>query len=148
MEKRLEKEYFCKVLNIFVKKLIKQGKKEKSINLNLNLLKKFKFVEKEYNGLKVLGDSVYNVSPKLEIISKKVGGGRYQIPVPLNEKKQISEGVSNLLKITKLKSYGDLESKLLNELVKAYNKEGEAVLKKESLYDLASKNRANLKFLK
>lgn len=112
----------------FRSKLIKNGHKVRGEKVFFKVLRDIKRNE-GVRPVEMLFESIDNISPKVSVISKKVGGSRYQIPVPIKENKEYGVGVSWLLNSVKSTRKGNISDNLLNELYLAKRKEGE-VLKK------------------
>ncbi len=127
-------------------KLIKNGHKVRGEKVFFSLLRSIKKQENQ-RPINVLLDSIDNISPKVMVISKKVGGSRYQIPVPIKENKEYGIGVSWLLNSVQSMKKGDLKNNILNEVYLAKRKEGEVIKKKNALHKVAVTNIAFLKFI-
>lgn len=93
-------------------------------------------------GLNIFEQAIKNVSPALELKSRRVGGANYQVPVPVTgERKQTLaiRWIGEACRKCKGKSMAD---KLAGELIDASNKEGTAMKKREDTHRMAEANKA------
>lgn len=140
------KKNYKDVSKNLISKLIKRGGKLRGERIFLDVLRNIKKKEKS-RGINLILNSIENLSPKVMVISKKVAGSRYQIPVPIKENKEFGLGCSWLINSVSSIKKGKIEENLLKEIYLAKNKEGEVVKKKNALHQVAIKNIAFLKFL-
>ncbi len=97
--------------------------------------------------VRALETALDNIKPKLEVRSRRVGGANYQVPVPVNGDRQIALAMKWLIAAAR-SARGSKESweSLSNQLILAYNGEGEAVRKREDVQRMAESNRAFAQF--
>jgi small subunit ribosomal protein S7 len=96
----------------------------------------------ETEPLLVLAQAVTNVTPTLEVRSRRVGGATYQIPIPVEAARGQALAIRWLIDVSRAKTGKPFEERLGEELVAAYNGEGAAVKKKEEMHRIAEANRA------
>jgi small subunit ribosomal protein S7 len=82
------------------------------------------------------------VSPTLEVRSRRVGGSNYQIPTPVRGSRRFSLATRWLLTAAKSKHGTAMSERLANELIAAANNEGDAIKKKDDVQRMAESNRA------
>jgi len=82
--------------------------------------------------LEVFDRALKNVSPVVEVKSKRVGGANYQVPTEVRGERQFTLACRWLLGIARGKSGSSMSQRLAHELMEAANNQGEAV-KKRSL---------------
>jgi len=88
-------------------------------------------------------DAVFkNVSPSMEVRSRRVGGATYQVPVPVRTERKQMLSMRWLINAARAKSGTDMASRLAQELVDAYNNDGEAIRMKNNVHKMAEANRA------
>jgi small subunit ribosomal protein S7 len=92
--------------------------------------------------MEVLNQAVNNIKPALEVRSRRVGGANYQVPMPVTEERQESLALRWLVKITRNKKGKAFEQRLTEEIIKAYNGEGDAVRIKVETERMAEANKA------
>jgi small subunit ribosomal protein S7 len=90
----------------------------------------------------VLVKAVLNVSPDIEIKTKKIGTNVYQVPRALTEDKKINLGIKFILQACKARKEYTMVDKLTSELIDAYNNKGLAIKKKDEIHKLAEINKS------
>ena len=86
--------------------------------------------------------AIQNVSPMVEVRSKRVGGATYQVPVEVKGGRALSLALRWILGAARTKKGKPMAEKLAEELMLAYKKEGTAFKKKEDTHRMAEANRA------
>ncbi|HLD96213.1 MAG TPA: 30S ribosomal protein S7 [Patescibacteria group bacterium] len=92
--------------------------------------------------LLVLTQAVTNVTPQLEVRSRRVGGATYQVPTQVRTERAQALAIRWLVNSARSKKGSPLVERLAQELTAAYNNEGTAVKKKEEVQRIADANRA------
>lgn len=92
--------------------------------------------------LEVFETAVKNVSPLLEVKSKRVGGANYQIPLQVRAERRMQLAYRWLLIAARAKKGKPMAEKLADELMLAADNQGEAVKKKMDVQRMAEANRA------
>lgn len=92
--------------------------------------------------VEVFTQALKNVAPLLEVRSKRVGGSNYQIPIPVKGDRKLMLSYRWIIEAAKAKKGAAMHKKLAEELVAAYNREGTAVKKRETIHKMAESNRA------
>ncbi|MDO8474370.1 MAG: 30S ribosomal protein S7 [bacterium] len=92
--------------------------------------------------VEVYEQSIQNVSPMVEVRSKRVGGATYQVPVEVKGSRALSLALRWVLGAARSKKGKPMAEKLAEELMLAYKKEGTAFKKKEDTHRMAEANRA------
>lgn len=125
----------------FINYIMKKGKKslaQKIVYTSFDLIKE----KAKKEPLEVFTQAVKNVAPMLEVRSKRVGGANYQIPVPVKGDRKLMLAYRWIIDAARSKKGAPISQKLAEELVNAYNKEGVAVRKRETVHKMAEANRA------
>ncbi|PIR66621.1 MAG: 30S ribosomal protein S7 [Parcubacteria group bacterium CG10_big_fil_rev_8_21_14_0_10_36_14] len=94
------------------------------------------------DSLVVFETAIKNVSPQLEIRSKRVGGANYQIPFPVKGDRKFALASRWILGASRDKKGRRMAEKLAEELMAAAKNEGTAIKKKEDVQRMAEANRA------
>ncbi len=92
--------------------------------------------------MEIFDGAVRNVGPEVEVKSKRVGGGNYQIPMPVSGERRTTLAYRWILAAARGRKGAPMSVKLADELIAAYNKEGSAMKKKMDVYRMAEANRA------
>ena len=86
--------------------------------------------------------AVKNVAPEVEVRSRRIGGGNYQIPVPVLGNCKLALAYRWIIKAASSRKGMPMHLKLATELLDAAANTGAAVKKREDTYRMAEANRA------
>ena len=125
----------------FINSLLKQGKKSIAEGIFYGALDSVGEKTKE-DPIKVFKKAIDNVSPHLEVKSRRVGGATYQVPVEVKESRRIALSVRWVIQNAKARSGRSMAEKLTGEIVDAYNNAGGSIKKKEDVHRMAEANKA------
>ena len=133
--------YNSKLVTRFINKIMYDGKKSLAENIFYDAMD---IVEEKTgeNSLEVLKEALNNVMPVLEVISRRVGGANYQVPVEVDKHRRITLGLRWLVNAARARNERKMVDRLANEIIDAYNEEGGAVRKKEDVHQMAEANKA------
>jgi small subunit ribosomal protein S7 len=92
--------------------------------------------------LEVFQKAMENVSPILEVRSRRVGGATYQVPVEVRDKRRRSLAIRWLVTFSRKRSENTMALRLASELMSAFKGEGSAVKKREDTHKMAEANKA------
>ncbi len=92
--------------------------------------------------LDVFTQAVENVKPAIEVRSKRVGGATYQVPTPVNAKRQQTLSIRWILEAVRSKKGRPIDVRLADELIAAYRREGAAMTRRENVHRMADANKA------
>ncbi|OIO14239.1 30S ribosomal protein S7 [Candidatus Gottesmanbacteria bacterium CG11_big_fil_rev_8_21_14_0_20_37_11] len=135
--------YDNKLLARFINRIMKDGKKtvaQKEVYGALEMIK-----EKKLDPLVVFQSALQNVSPRMEVKSRRVGGASYQVPMEVRGERKISLSIRWLIMAARSrpnKQYHTFAEKLAAEVLDAYNNTGEAVKKRDLMHRNAEANKA------
>lgn len=90
----------------------------------------------------VFETAVQNVKPNIEVRSKRVGGSNYQVPRPVNKKRQQSLAIRWILESVRGRKGQSTCQSLATELISAFNREGNAMNTRENVHRMADANKA------
>ena len=94
------------------------------------------------NALDVWKKALANVTPAVEVRSRRIGGATFQIPSEIRPSRKMSIGMKNLIKYSRSRHEKSMSQKLAGEVVAAYKEEGAAFKKKEDTHRMAEANKA------
>ncbi len=83
-----------------------------------------------------------NVTPSVEVKSRRVGGATFQVPMEIRPKRKIAISIKHLILFARKRSGKSMSDKLAAEIIAAYNEEGGAFKKKEDTHRMAEANKA------
>ncbi len=92
--------------------------------------------------MEVLQQAIDNITPKIEVRPRRVGGATYQVPVEVRPERQSSLSIRWLVNYARLRSERRMAERLAGEIIDAANNRGGAVKKKEDTHKMAEANRA------
>jgi small subunit ribosomal protein S7 len=98
--------------------------------------------------VEVFDAAIKNVSPAIEVKSRRVGGANYQIPIPVRGERRLSLAFRWMIEAAKSHKGKPMAEKIAEELVSAANNEGAAVKKRADVHRMADANRAFAHFAK
>jgi len=93
-------------------------------------------------GLNVFEQAIKNISPLVELKSRRVGGANYQVPVPVAGERRTTLAIRWIKNACHAKKGKQMAEKLATELIDASNKTGAAMKKKEDVHRMAEANKA------
>ena len=94
------------------------------------------------DGLEVWKKALANVTPSVEVRSKRIGGATFQIPTEIRPDRKQSIGMKNLIGFSRKRSEKTMALKLAAEIQAAYKEEGAAFKRKEDIHRMADANKA------
>lgn len=136
--------YGSRLITRFINKVMIAGKKTVAQQLVYQALEEIKQVSKK-EPLAVFETALQNVSPKMEVRPRRVGGASYQVPVEVRGDRKEALAIRWLIAGAKAKGnkeYHSFAKKLAAELMDAANNTGSAIKKKEDMQKSANANRA------
>ncbi|MDC2981791.1 MAG: 30S ribosomal protein S7 [Bacteroidota bacterium] len=125
----------------FVNNLMIDGKKNIAFNIFYDSIE-IVSQKTEENGLDVWKKAIENITPAVEVKSRRVGGATFQIPTPVRESRRKSLAVKWLIKYAQSRNEKTMSEKLAGEIIAASKEEGGAFKKKEDTHRMAEANKA------
>lgn len=128
----------------FVNHLMYDGKKSTSYKIFYDALDlvKAKMSEDENSPLDIWKKSLDNITPQVEVKSRRVGGATFQVPTEIRPERKESISMKNLISYARKRSGKSMAEKLAAEIVDAYKEQGGAFKRKEDMHRMAEANRA------
>ncbi len=124
----------------FINRLMTRGKKSTARGV---LYRAFDILTKQQKDpLQVFDEAIKNISPILEVKSKRIGGANYQVPREVRGERRISLAIRWLINATQAKKGKPMAEKLAEELLLASKNEGTAIKKKLDTHRMAEANKA------
>lgn len=130
-----------KLVTRFVNNLMRDGKKNIARKI---LYQAFEIIEEKTGeeGVNVFKTALDNVTPVVEVRSRRVGGSTYQVPVEVRPDRGTSLAIRWLIRASKSRNDKSMALRLSRELMDASNSEGGAVRKKDEVHRMAEANKA------
>jgi len=126
----------------FVNNLMMHGKKELAFDIFYTALEIIETKVEDENPLEVFKKGLKNITPAVEVRSRRVGGATYQIPQPIRDERKESLGMKWLISFARKRNDNTMGQKLASELIAAFKEEGGAFKKKEDTLRMAEANKA------
>ena len=130
-----------KLVTRFVNNLMWQGKKSGAFNIFYNSLEKVTKITGE-EGYEVWKKALTNITPGVEVRSRRIGGATFQIPAEVRPDRKISLSIKWMVRYSRERNGRSMADKLANEIVAASKGEGAAYKKKEDTHRMAEANKA------
>lgn len=125
----------------FVNNLMERGKKNHAYEIFYGAIEIVAEKLSE-DGLEVWKKALNNVTPNVEVRSRRIGGATFQIPTEIRPSRKQSIGMKNLILFARRRHEKSMASKLAAEIMAAYKEEGAAFKKKEDTHRMAEANKA------
>ena len=128
----------------FVNNLMLDGKKSIAYSIFYDAIDMVgeKMKDSDKAPLDIWRKALENVTPQIEVKSRRVGGANFQVPTELRPERKISLSMKNLINFARKRSGRSMAEKLCAEIVAAYNNEGGAYKRKEDMHKMAEANKA------
>ena len=129
------------VVSRFTNMIMSDGKKrtaEKIIYASLEIMS----AKNKADPLSMMEKALQNVSPSVEVKSRRVGGSNYQVPVEVNPRRRLSLAMRWILDAALKRNDKSMKNKLASELLDACEGKGSAVKKREDVHKMAEANKA------
>lgn len=125
----------------FVNNLMWGGKKSTAYDIFYNAVERVSKISGE-DGYEVWKRALNNVTPSVEVRSRRIGGATFQIPTEVRPDRKISLSIKWLIRYSRERNGKTMADKLANEIVAASKGEGAAFKKKEDTHRMADANKA------
>jgi small subunit ribosomal protein S7 len=125
----------------FVNMIMQSGKKSTAEAIMYNALDAISQRGKG-ESLEVLDQALENVSPMVEVKSRRVGGATYQVPVEVRADRRVTLAMRWIIDASRKRGEKSMQLKLAGELMDASENRGSAVKKREDTHRMAEANKA------
>lgn len=130
-----------KLVTRFVNNLMWDGKKSGAFTIFYEALEKVSKSTGE-NGYDVWKKALANITPGVEVRSRRIGGATFQIPTEVRPDRKISLSIKWMIRYSRERNGRSMADKLANEIVAASKGEGASFKKKEDTHRMAEANKA------
>jgi len=133
--------YQNETIGMLINKIMLGGKKHIASNIVYDALNS---ASEKINKppLEVFDMVMENVTPLVEVRSKRIGGAAYQIPTEIRPQRRTSLALRWIVSYSRQRKGMPMSEKLAAELIDAFNNTGGAVKKKETTHKMAEANKA------
>ena len=122
--------------------IMEDGKKEAARKIVFGALTIIKEQAKVENPMEIFDNALKNITPLMEVRSRRVGGANYQVPVEVRPDRRTALAYRWLIGAARGKKGKPMHKKLAEELIMAAKNEGDAVKKRENVHKMAEANKA------
>ncbi|MDR2853978.1 MAG: 30S ribosomal protein S7 [Prevotellaceae bacterium] len=128
----------------FVNHLMYDGRKTTAYDIFYSSLEvvKNKLPNEEKAPLEIWKKALENITPLIEVKSRRIGGATFQVPTEIRADRKESISMKNLISYSRKRSGRSMAEKLAAEIVDAFNNQGGAFKRKEDIHRMAEANRA------
>jgi small subunit ribosomal protein S7 len=128
----------------FVNNLMLNGKKSQAYSIFYDAMKIVEERTKDEGkpALEIFKLALDNITPHVEVKSRRVGGATFQVPMEVRADRKTSISMKNLIMFARKRPGKTMSQKLAAEIVAAYNSEGGAFKRKEDTHRMAEANKA------
>ena len=128
----------------FVNNLMYDGKKSVAYSIFYNALGivENKMKSEEKSSLEIWKKALENVTPQVEVKSRRIGGATFQVPTEIRADRKEAISMKNMIMFARKRSGKSMAEKLSAEIMDAFNSQGGAFKRKEDMHRMAEANRA------
>ena len=128
----------------FVNHLMYDGKKSTAFDIFYSALNtvKAKLPNEEKSSLEIWKSALENITPQIEVKSRRVGGATFQVPTEIRPDRKESVSMKNMIEYARKRGGKSMSDKLSAEIVDAFNNQGGSYKRKEDMHRMAEANRA------
>ena len=136
-----DSKYDNLLVSLLINRLLKSGKKRLATRI---VYKGFELIEfrTNQNPILILEKAIRNISPRVQLKAKRIGGATYQVPTLLNKYKATNIAIRWVVEFSRKRSGKGMSLKLANELLEAGKGLGNSVKKKDETHKMAEANKA------
>ena len=133
--------YNSRLVSLLVARVLKSGKKTLAERIVYQALDIILEKTKE-NPVILLEKAVKNVTPQVEVKSRRVGGSTYQVPIEIRAYRGTNVSLKWIIDFAKNRPGYGMSNKLANEILDAARENGGAMRKKDQVHKMAEANKA------
>ena len=126
----------------FVNNMMFNGKKSTAFRIFYDAMDVVEQKIDEESALDVWKKAVENITPSVEVRSRRIGGATFQIPQPIRDARKLSMAMKWMIGFARKRNDKTMSQKLASEIIAAYKEEGAAFKKKQDTHRMAEANKA------
>ena len=135
-------KYNSKMVTQFVNNMMLDGKKSTAFRIFYDALEEVGQKNNEENSIDIWKKAVENVTPAVEVRSRRIGGATFQIPQAIRDARKLSMAMKWMIGFARKRNDKSMSKKLAAEILAAYKEEGAAFKKKQDTHKMAEANKA------
>jgi small subunit ribosomal protein S7 len=133
--------YNSRLVTLLVSRILLSGKKSLAQKIVYKALENIS-TKTEENPVLVLEKAVKNVTPAVEVKSRRVGGSTYQVPIEIRAYRGTNVSLKWITEFARTRSGKNMSMKLANEIIDAAKETGNSIRRKEQTHKMAEANKA------
>jgi small subunit ribosomal protein S7 len=133
--------YKSRLVTLLVSRILQSGKKSLAQKIVYNALELISSKTEE-NPVLVLEKAVKNVTPRVEVKARRVGGSTYQVPIEIRAYRGTNISLKWITEFARQRSGKSMAMKLSNEIIDAAKETGNSIRRKEQTHKMADANKA------
>ncbi len=130
-----------KIVSKFINCVMLEGKKSTAERVFYDAIDIIAGKVKKPEAIEVFRTALENVKPEIQVRSRRVGGQTYQVPTAVTAKRRQSLAIKWIVQAARSKKGKPMAVRLAGEIIAAFNKEGDAITKRENVHKMAEANR-------
>ncbi|MEN7972247.1 MAG: 30S ribosomal protein S7 [Verrucomicrobiota bacterium] len=134
--------YGNELVAYMINSVMQRGKKSTAANIVYGAIEDIKSQIKDEDPITVFSQAIENVSPRLEVKSRRVGGATYQVPLEVRPKRQVALAARWLIQFAQNRRGVPMRRALAMEMMDAYRGQGNAIKKRDDTHKMAQANKA------
>ena len=138
----VDPKYNSAMVAHMVNYMMKSGKKTVAERIVYGAIAEVAKKLPEEDALEVVNKAIETMKPKVEVKSRRIGGASYQVPVPINERRQLALALRWLVQYASGRHGLGMPRAVAAELLDAYQGEGNIVKKRDDTHKMAQANKA------
>jgi small subunit ribosomal protein S7 len=140
-----DSKYDNLLVSLLINRILKKGKKLLSKKI---VYKAFEFIEfrTNQNPLLILEKAIRNISPRVQLKAKRIGGATYQVPTLVSKFNSTNIAIRWIVEYSRKRTGKGMSLKLANELLEGAKGLGNSIKKKEETHKMAEANKAFAQF--
>ena len=135
-------KYNSTMVTQFVNNMMFDGKKSTAFRIFYDAMDVVEQKIEEESALDVWKKAVENITPAVEVRSRRIGGATFQIPQPIRDARKLSMAMKWMIGFARKRNDKTMSQKLASEIIAAYKEEGAAFKKKQDTHRMAEANKA------
>jgi len=128
----------------FINSLMYSGKKSVALQVFYDAMETVaeRTKDSEKPALEVWKKAIDNITPQVEVKSRRVGGATFQVPQEVRSDRKVALAMKHMIMFSRKRAGKSMAEKLAAEILAAFNEEGGAFKKKEDMHKMAEANKA------
>jgi small subunit ribosomal protein S7 len=133
--------YNSRLVTLLISRVLQAGKKSLAQKIVYGALEAIS-KKTEENPVLLLEKAVKNVTPRVEVKARRVGGSTYQVPIEIRAYRGTNVALKWITEFARIRSGKSMAIKLSNEILDASKETGNSIRRKEQTHKMADANKA------